>query len=241
MKILEVKNLVLKYPVYTNPKRSLKNKIINISFAGKINKDENTTYIQAIDGISFDVNYGDKIGIIGGNGSGKTTLLRSIMGIYEPISGSILCKEKITSLINIELGIDEDATGYENIFLRGLVLNVTKKKIEEIIPSIEEFSELGEYLNFPVRTYSSGMKVRLAFSIIIALEPKMILMDEWLRLGDKSFKEKASKKLNEIISKASCLIIASHDYGQLQKICNRIIHIEKGKIVNEIKPEELKI
>ena len=103
MKILEVKNLVLKYPVYTNPKRSLKNKIINISFAGKINKDENTTYIQAIDGISFDVNYGDKIGIIGGNGSGKTTLLRSIMGIYEPISGSILCKEKITSLLILNL------------------------------------------------------------------------------------------------------------------------------------------
>ena len=237
--VIEVKNLVLKYHVYTNQKRSVKNRLIDMAFAGAIRNDKDATHVLAIDNISFDVNYGDKIGIIGGNGSGKTTLLRSLMGIYEPYSGNITCHKKITSMIDIELGIDEDATGYDNILLRALVLGISKNKIGKLIPSIEEFSELGEYLSLPVRTYSSGMKVRLAFSILTALEPEIVLMDEWLSVGDKDFKEKATQKLNEIISKASCLIIASHDFGQLKKICNRIFHLEKGKIIKELKPSDL--
>ena len=118
MTVIEVKNLVLKYQVYTNQKRSVKNRIIDMAFAGAIKNDKDATHVLAIDNVSFEVNYGDKIGIIGGNGSGKTTLLRSLMGIYEPFSGNITCHKKITSMIDIELGIDEDATGYDNILLR---------------------------------------------------------------------------------------------------------------------------
>lgn len=239
MTLIEIKNLVINYPVYSNLKRSFKRKIIDFALAGNITKKDNTTYVNAVNDISFTVNKGDKIGLIGSNGSGKTSLLRAIMGIYEPFSGHVICKETTTSLIDIELGIDEDATGYENIFLRGLILNISKKKITEILPEIEKFSELGEYLNFPVRTYSSGMKVRLAFSILASVQPKIIVMDEWLSVGDQKFKNKASSKLNQMISKSSCLLLASHDYDQLKKICNRIIHIEKGKIINELDPKDL--
>ena len=238
--LIEIKNLVINYPVYSNLKRSFKRKIIDFALAGNITNKDNTTFVNAVNDISFTVNKGDKIGLIGSNGSGKTSLLRAIMGIYEPFSGHVICKETTTSLIDIELGIDEDATGYENIFLRGLILNISKKKINEILPEIEKFSELGEYLNFPVRTYSSGMKVRLAFSILASVQPKIIIMDEWLSVGDQKFKDKASDKLNYMISKSSCLILASHDFDQLKKICNRIIHIEKGKIINELDPKDLK-
>ena len=196
MTLIEIKNLVINYPVYSNLKRSFKRKIIDFALAGNITNKDNTTFVNAVNDISFTVNKGDKIGLIGSNGSGKTSLLRAIMGIYEPFSGHVICKETTTSLIDIELGIDEDATGYENIFLRGLILNISKKKINEILPEIEKFSELGEYLNFPVRTYSSGMKVRLAFSILASVQPKIIIMDEWLSVGDQKFKDKASDKLN---------------------------------------------
>ena len=124
--LIEIKNLVINYPVYSNLKRSFKRKIIDFALAGNITNKDNTTYVNAVNDISFTVNKGDKIGLIGSNGSGKTSLLRAIMGIYEPFSGHVICKETTTSLIDIELGIDEDATGYENIFT-SLILNISKK------------------------------------------------------------------------------------------------------------------
>ena len=236
MSLIEIKNLEIEYPVFTNKKRSIKSTMLSLAKAGKINQSDKVTKIKAIDNMSLNINYGDKIGLVGGNGSGKTSLLRAIMGIYEPTSGNIICGEEVTSLIDIELGIDEDATGYENIFLRGIILGLQKQQITKILPNIEAFSELGEYLNLPVRTYSSGMKVRLAFSILMSINPKIIVMDEWLSVGDEEFKKKAEKKLNEIISKSSCLIIASHDLNHLKSICNRIIYIEKGKFIKELDP-----
>lgn len=238
MTIIEAKNLSIKFPVYANHLRSLKKSMIKYISAGKIFNQEKKIYVQALKNINFKINNGDKVGLIGSNGSGKTTLLRAMMGIYHPSEGSIMCKEKVTSLIDIELGIDEDATGYENIILRGLMLNVSRKKIEDKINEIEKFSELGHYLSLPVRTYSSGMKIRLAFSIIVSIKPKVILMDEWLSVGDSEFREKASLKINEIIEDSFAFIIASHDFVQIKKTCNRIFKMEQG-ILTELSTNDL--
>lgn len=235
---IEAKNLSINFPIYANNLRSFKKKIIKVLSAGKIFSQDEKIFIEALKKINFVINDGDKVGLIGGNGSGKTTLLRTIMGIYYPTGGEIICREKVTSLIDIELGIDEDATGFENIILRGLMLGLNRDEIENKISEIEKFSELGDYLDFPVRIYSSGMKIRLAFSIIISINPKIIIMDEWLSVGDQDFRNKATLKINEIIDKSSTLVIASHDFEQLKKTCNRIFKLEQGSI-SEINPKFL--
>ena len=184
--------------------------------------------------LSFKINTGDHVGLLGPNGAGKTTLLRLINKIYVPTNGKITINGSVLSLLDISMGLDSDANGYDNIILRGLILGLTHEEIKSKIDEIKEFSELGDYLAAPIRIYSSGMKVRLAFSIITVMKPQILVLDEWLSVGDENFNKKASKKLKEMVEETAILVIASHSKDILNKVCNRIFLLEDGKINKEI-------
>lgn len=186
--------------------------------------------VRALDEISFELCDGDRVGLIGHNGAGKSTLLRMLSGIYVPSSGQITAEGKVSSLIDISLGIDLEATGRDNIFLRGCLLGMSKSNIQATIDEIIEFTELGDFIDMPLRTYSTGMSMRLAFAISTAVQPEILLMDEWLSVGDENFKDKAEKRLNQLLSKTNLLVMATHSYDVAVNTCNKVIWLEHGRI-----------
>jgi len=188
--------------------------------------------VQALRNISLEVNAGDRIGLIGHNGAGKTSLLRMMAGIYEPTSGRVKVEGRVSSFINLGLGLDMEATGAENILLCGLMFGVDFDEIRRLTPSIGDFSGLGDFLDMPVRTYSSGMLMRLIFSIVTSVPAEVLLMDEWLSVGDNDFNAIAQKRLEDMVSAASILVLASHEEATLKRLCNTIVHLEHGAIVD---------
>jgi lipopolysaccharide transport system ATP-binding protein len=233
---IQVKNVSVNFPIYDNVHRSLKKAVLNLTTGGRIAEDiKHHKSVKALDGINFDLKAGSRLGLLGHNGSGKTTLLRVLSGVYVPTSGKIITQGRIASLLDVSMGLDPDATGFENIYLRGLLEGLKPKDIKNKIEDIAEFSELGDFLNFPVRTYSSGMMLRLAFAISTSIDAEILIMDEWLSVGDVSFNAKASERLNALVKKASILVIASHDEDLINKICNRAIRLEHGHLVSDEK------
>ncbi|GGC03201.1 sugar ABC transporter ATP-binding protein [Dickeya fangzhongdai] len=194
--------------------------------------NDSTSYVtvKALNNVSFDIHEGERVALIGHNGAGKTTLLRVLAGVYHPSSGAINIEGEVVSLIDMAMGMDSEATGYQNIFIRGILLGLRRKEISKHIDYIIEFSELGDYINLPVRTYSSGMLLRLAFSIISILKPSVLLMDEWLTVGDTYFREKMGKKLEEMINNTSVLVLASHSKDIIKKYCNKFFLLQNGTI-----------
>lgn len=222
---------MVEFPVYNTSHRSLKKAFFMAATGGRIASDASGhVRIRALDDVSFEFLEGDRIGIQGHNGSGKSTLLKVLAGCFEPFSGSLVTRGKISSLLDISSGFDPESTGYENIFLRGLVMGLKPDQIREKTEEIAIFSELGEYLNMPIRTYSSGMIMRLAFSVSINVEGDILLMDEWLSVGDADFSEKAEKKLNSLVEKIPILVIASHSEDLLKKVCNKRFRLTHGKM-----------
>jgi lipopolysaccharide transport system ATP-binding protein len=198
--------------------------------------------IEALKNLDLEISAGDRLGIMGHNGSGKSTLLRLLSGIYEPSSGKIERSGSIASLVDISLGINAESTGRENIFLRGKLMGLSKKEIDEKIDEIIEFSELGDYINLPVRIYSSGMLLRLAFSVSTSITADILIMDEWLSVGDGAFAERASNRLRELVDSSEILVIASHTRSLIEETCNKVVWLEHGVIkkvgpVGEIIPQ----
>lgn len=231
---INAEDLLVQFPIYENSHRSLKNKVLNISTGGRIGSDAaKHPVVKALDGLTFSIRHGERVGLSGHNGSGKTTLLRVLSGVYSPVRGRISVTGKIASLLDVSMGLDPDATGYENIYLRGLIDGLKPAAIREKVDEIAEFTGLGDYLDLPVRTYSSGMMVRLAFAISTNIEADVLLMDEWLSVGDADFRAKATDRLDSIVSKASILVIASHDPTLIERMCTRKIHLEHGQIVSD--------
>jgi lipopolysaccharide transport system ATP-binding protein len=231
---IQVKNVSVNFPIYDNVHRSLKKAVLNLTTGGKIAEDiKHHKSVKALDDINFDLKEGSRLGLLGHNGSGKTTLLRVLSKVYAPTSGKLISQGRIASLLDLSMGLDPDATGFENIYLRGLLEGLKPKNIKNKIEDIAEFSELGDFLNFPVRTYSSGMMLRLAFAISTSIDAEILIMDEWLSVGDVSFNVKASERLNALVKKASILVIASHDEDLINKICNRAIRLEHGHLVSD--------
>jgi len=224
-----VDNLTLTYPLLGS---GVRKKITSpwASGAGSVarDKDSKSRGVQALKNISFELKDGDRLGIVGPNGAGKSTLLRVLAGIYEPSIGDVEVEGEIATLFNIGLGLQAEATGYRNILLSGLISGKTRKEIVSKIPEIEAFSELGEYLKLPVRTYSNGMAMRLKFSAGTMFEPNILLMDEWLGAGDKKFTLKARKRMQEIVSSAGILVLASHRQRLIQNECNKLLWLESG-------------
>ena len=222
------------FPIYENSDRSLKNLLLKRSVGGLIGVGKSEMrVVHALSGVSFEASPGDRIALLGHNGSGKTTLLRSLAGVYKPSCGHLTVLGQITSLLDVSMGLDPDATGYENIFIRGVLAGISRAEIESQVDVIATFSELGEFLSLPVRSYSSGMMLRLAFAISTNNYADILLMDEWLSVGDEGFMQKAEARLQELVSNASILVIATHDQSLANRICNRHFYLSAGQIVKE--------
>ncbi|MGF6698589.1 lipopolysaccharide transport system ATP-binding protein [Paraburkholderia sp. MM5496-R1] len=226
------RNISVEFPIYENSHRSLKKAVLNLTTGGRIGQDAGRhAIVRAIDDLSFTFSEGERIGLIGHNGSGKTTLLRTLSGVYAPVRGELKVRGKIASLLDVSMGLDPDATGFENIYLRGILDGLKPARIRSKIDEIADFSELGDYLNLPVRTYSSGMMLRLAFAISTSVEADILIMDEWLSVGDAEFSVKAAERLEGLVGKAALLVVASHDPSLVARVCTRKISMEHGKMV----------
>ncbi len=209
-------------PIYSNHNRSIKNSLLK-----KFTKDKILPQsVRALNNITLDLRDGDRLGVMGPNGAGKSTLLRTLAGVYLPTSGTVEVEGRIASLIDISLGMEGEATGYENIRMRGIIMGLSLKQIKSMEDEIANFSGLGDFLHLPIRTYSTGMHMRLGFAVSTAVEADIILMDEWLSVGDSEFIKKAEKRLENFIGRSSILVIASHSEDLIQKTTNQILRLE---------------
>lgn len=228
------RNISVEFPIYENSHRSLKKAVLNLTTGGRIGQDAGRhAIVKAIDDLSFSFTEGERVGLIGHNGSGKTTLLRTLSGVYAPVRGELKVNGKIASLLDVSMGLDPDATGFENIYLRGILDGLKPVRIRSKIDEIADFSQLGDYLNLPVRTYSSGMMLRLAFAISTSVEADILIMDEWLSVGDAEFSVRAAERLEGLVGKAALLVVASHDPKLVARVCNRKISMEHGKMISD--------
>lgn len=229
---IEVRNLKKIFKIYPDKSNSIKEKILFL----KRNKYEVN---QVLDGVSFDIKKGEAVGLIGKNGCGKSTTLKLLNRIMYPTSGTIRVNGRVSSLIELGAGFHPDMSGRENIYTNASIFGLTKKQIDEKLDDIIEFSELGEAVDNPVRTYSSGMYMRLAFSVAINVEADVLLIDEILAVGDVSFQKKCFEKLREIKYSGTTIVIVSHSLQQIEQICDKSIWIEKGHIRQIGNPKEI--
>ncbi len=240
MATIEFNNVCVDFPIYNANTRSLKKRLLQVATGGQLGADQQgRVVVRALEDLSFTFKDGDRVGLLGHNGAGKSTLLRLLGGVYEPSSGCARINGVIGSLIDISLGIDSEATGRENIYFRGGLLGMTRAEISKQIDDIIEFSELGNFVDMPMRTYSSGMHLRLAFSVSTILRPEILLMDEWLSVGDEGFKHKAEKRMTELVQVTNILVIASHSREVILDTCNRVIWLEHGRVRMDGDPESV--
>ncbi len=235
MASIELEHLCIDFPVASSQRgHSIKAAVLDKArgIGGRmVDTSGSAVAVRALDNVTLSLKVGDRLGLIGHNGSGKTTLLRVMAGIYAPTSGRAAIKGRTVSMFDIGLGIDAEASGHENIYMRGLILGMSEAEIEAKRREIAEFSELGPYLDLPVRTYSSGMAMRLMFSIATSIQGQIVLMDEWIAVGDAQFRDKANTRLREVTDRAGILVIASHDEGLLRGLCTVGARMENGRLV----------
>lgn len=231
---IKADGIFVEFPIYENSSRSLKKTVASIATGGRIGSDASKfPIVRSLDNLSFEIGHGERVGIVGHNGSGKTTLLRVLSGVYEPVRGEVAVRGKTAALLDVSMGLDPDATGFENIYLRGIIDGLTPAVIRATIDEIADFTDLGDYLNFPVRTYSSGMMLRLAFAISTSVRADILLMDEWLSVGDADFSAKAAQRLDKLVNDAAILVVATHNPALIDRICTRKIQLEHGRIVSD--------
>jgi ABC-type polysaccharide/polyol phosphate transport system ATPase subunit len=223
--------VAVSFPIYGGAARSLKNRLVSGATGGRIGHDRRArTTIEALRDISLRVEHGERVALLGHNGAGKTTLLRVLAGIYPPQQGRVEVVGRIAPLFDIGLGTDPDATGYDNIWLRGLYLGLTRRQVAARIDEIADFTELGPFLDMPMRTYSLGMQTRLAFAVSTSVDPEVLLLDEGIGAGDAGFMDKAHLRLRAFVERAGVLVLASHSVGLLTQLCTRGIRLEHGSI-----------
>lgn len=221
-KSIVVQQVSKKYDVFSEQKDRIKE---ILSFSGKKYHSE----YYALNNISFDVEQGETFGIIGTNGSGKSTLLKLITGVAHPSSGKITVNGRISALLELGAGFNRDYTGIENIYLNGTMMGFTKKEMDKKIAGIVEFADIGDFIYQPIKTYSSGMFARLAFSVAISIEPEILIVDEALSVGDVFFQNKCYRKFEELRAKGITVLFVSHDIGTIKQLCSRVLWIEHGK------------
>lgn len=233
------KNVSVDFPIFNAMNRSLKNTVMQAATGGRVDFGAKQTVIHSLHDVSFVLKSGDRVGLVGHNGAGKSTLLRTIGRVYEPTSGRVDIEGEVGSLVDISLGINKEATGRENIYIRGALLGLTRTQIDAHFEDIVEFSGLGDFIDMPVRTYSSGMHLRLAFSVATIIRPKILLMDEWLSVGDASFNDKARKRLTNLVESSEILVIASHSRKLIESTCNLVFWFEHGGLKMQGTPKEI--
>jgi ABC-type polysaccharide/polyol phosphate transport system ATPase subunit len=229
---ITLENVTVEYPIYNVRSMSLRNNLLAISTGGRLSREAlGVVSVTALDSISVDLTDGDRIGLVGHNGSGKSTLLRTMAGIYEPVKGKVGIVGRVSTVFGLGAGLELELTGYENIVRMAMMLGATRGEAEALIPDVEEFSELGNFLSVPVSTYSDGMRTRLSFGVATAAHPEILLVDEVFGAGDAEFQKRAQRRMAEFIEKSSIFVLASHSPQQIGELCDRTIHLEHGRIV----------
>lgn len=227
--ILDAVNI--EFPIYNVNARSFKKQFLRLATGGNVLKDSNQhIVVKSLDNLNLVIDHGDLVGLIGHNGSGKSTLLRLLAGIYEPTEGKVDISGHISTMLDITSGIEAEFTGYENIAIRGTLLGLSKKQIADKMQEIAAFTELGDYLKMPIRTYSSGMQVRLAFAISASIQPDILLIDEIFAAGDSSFMEKARQRMIALLQQSSIVVMATHSEELIKEFCNKLLLLESGRV-----------
>jgi lipopolysaccharide transport system ATP-binding protein len=232
---ISIKNLTVEFAIFGSTSRSLKNRILSQATGGRVMSGaRDIISVRAIEELDLEINEGDRIGLVGHNGSGKTTLLRVLAGIYKPSAGSITIDGKVGALLDTHAGMDPESTGTENIFIRGHMLGMNTPEINSKIDDIAAFTELGEFLELPMRTYSAGMWARLAFAVSTALHNDILLIDEGIGAGDASFQKKAHLRIESLFDRTPIVLLASHSESMITDFCNRRVTMEHGHMVDDI-------
>ena len=226
---ISLKNVHLDLPIYDVGAQSFKKRVMKLGGARINESNSGVVIVRALNDLSFELKAGDRLGLIGHNGAGKSTLLRVLAGIYPPTSGMIETVGKSVPLLDIGLGMDDQSSGRQNIRLRGLLLGMSDAEIRQKTDDIASFTELGDYLDLPLRTYSSGMRVRLAFAISTAVDANILLLDEVLGVGDASFQEKANQRLTDLHNRTDIVVLAIHSSETIRRTCNKALWLERGK------------
>jgi len=226
---IRLTDVAVDFPIHNASSRSLQLHLFH-SIGGKLAEHRKAVVVRALNGVTLSLHDGDRVGIIGHNGAGKTTLLRVLSRVYEPTRGQCKIEGRLSSFTDITLGMDPEATGLDNIMFRCVFMGLSFSEAQQLSPSIQEFSELGDYLRFPVRTYSTGMFLRLAFAISTSIEPDIVVMDEMIGAGDAAFVAKAQARLAELLERIRILVLATHDKEIMEKLCNKVIWLDHGSV-----------
>lgn len=237
---VDLEHVDIDFPIYSSHGRSFKRSVLQLTTGGKIGLSANhRVVVAALHDVSFKATHGERIGLVGHNGAGKSTLLRALAGVYEPTRGAISVCGRVASLVDLTLGMDIEASGYENIRIRCMLMGLSPSSIKSLADDIADATELGDFLSMPVRTYSSGMALRLAFAIATSITPDVLLMDEWIGTGDASFIKKAQVRLQTLLGRTGILFIASHSEAIVKENCGRLIWLEHGEIRGDGPPQEV--
>ena len=223
--MIEVSDVTMRFRLNNDKILSLK-EFVTTALRGKLQYNDFT----ALEHVSFEVKKGETLGLIGRNGAGKSTLLKVISGILKPTEGSVTCRGNVVPMLELGSGFDFDLTGRENIFLNGAILGYSKEFLHEKYDEIVEFSELGQFIEVPIRNYSSGMLARLAFSIATVVNPEILIVDEILSVGDAAFQEKSKKRMLELMGGGTTVLFVSHSLEQIREMCSRVVWLEQGEI-----------
>lgn len=228
---ITLRSVSVEFPIYNVNARSLKNQFLRLSTGGKVLEDANKHIaVTALDKVNLQIEHGDRVGLIGHNGAGKSTFLRLLAGIYEPTFGELEISGRVSAMLDITHGIEAEFTGYENIEIRGTLLGLSKPEIAARIKQIADFTELGDYLAMPIRAYSSGMQVRLAFAIAASIEPEILLIDEVFGAGDAAFMKKARQRMSSLLNQSSIVVLATHSDELISEFCNKALLLDAGRI-----------
>ncbi|MDP2902342.1 MAG: ABC transporter ATP-binding protein [Methylovulum sp.] len=239
MAVLKFDNVTVQYPVYNSRSMSLRNQLVRISTGGRIEGEAgHIQIVTALNQVSFELHDGDAVGLMGHNGAGKSTLLRTMAGVYHPVSGTVTRHGKVATVLELGAGMDPELSGYENIIRMGVLMGLSIPEIRGKTAEIEEFTQLGDFLQLPVRTYSSGMATRLMFAVATSTQPDILLVDEIFGTGDAEFQVKAKERMESLIKSVGIFVFASHNNALIRQYCNRFFRLEHGQLV-EIEPVDI--
>lgn len=240
MSSISLSNVSVSFPIYGRSAHSLRHLLVQGVTGGRIGADAGgTTVVNALSNVTLTIGHGERVALIGHNGAGKTTLLRVLAGIYPPQTGRLSVEGHVAPLFDINLGMDPDATGIENIRLRGIYLGLSRREAEARVEEVAAFAGLGAFLSMPIRTYSAGMQTRLAFAVSTSVNPDILLLDEGIGAGDAAFVEKASERLQAFVARSGILVLASHARNLLSRFCDRAICLEHGSVIDDGPAEEV--
>ncbi len=236
---LAFENVTIQYPLYNSRNMSLRNQLVRLGTGGRIeNEAGRVQVVTALKNASFVIEHGQTVGLVGHNGAGKSTLLRTMAGIYTPASGTVIRQGRVATMLELGSGVDPELSGYENITRMGMLLGMAPDRLRATLADIEDFSELGDFLHLPLRTYSSGMATRLMFAVATSSQPDILLVDEMFGTGDAAFQISAKKRMESLIASVGIFVFASHDDDLIRTYCQRLFFLNHG-VVEEISHADL--